>query len=663
MASSIDHIEDPATLNQASPPDVHATTNTGAALPVEHHHHQHAQRAFDPALNPENQHVHEHTQHGHLAQGDDLVYAHSVKSTHLDGDSTGSMPQKSETAIGAKDLGINSQDLAEDAASNRHAQMWKKYRVFVHLFIGLFFTGWWIGGLVKYRRFGWLIPFLLWLAITIRLVTFHIPIMLVTKPIKFVWRSTISRAVSLIPGKLRYPVGGFGAVAVILVGTFASAETADNTRANRAVSLFGLVVFIFLFWVTSNNRKLINWHAVIVGMLSQFILALFVLRTKAGYDIFNFISFLASSLLNFSHQGAAFLTSDLALTWNWFVISVVPAIVFFVAFIQLLYYWGLLQWAIGKFAMVFFWGMRVSGAEAVVAAASPFVGQGESAMLIKPFIEHLTLGELHQIMTSGFATISGSVLSAYIAMGISPVALLSSCIMSIPASLAMSKLRYPETEDTLTSGRVIIPESKDEKPTNGLHAFAMGSWLGLKVGVMIVTCLLCILSLLGLANGLLTWFGHYMGIGISTAPLTVQLILGYICYPLAFLLGVERNGDLFKVAQLIGTKIVANEFVAFAALSTDSTYADLSPRSRLIATYALCGFGNISSIGIQTGVLSQLAPGRSGAVAKVALSALITGIIATLSSASIAGPKHRLDIGKRREIFGSPSHVLYPDVI
>jgi concentrative nucleoside transporter, CNT family len=334
------------------------------------------------------------------------------------------------------------------------------------------------------------------------------------------------------------------------------------------------------------------------------------------------------------------------------LLNVIPPIIFFISFVQLLYFWGWLQWAIGKFANVFFYGMKISGAEAVVAAASPFVGQGESAMLIKPFIPHLTSAELHQVMTSGFATIAGSVLAAYISMGISPLALVSSCVMSIPASLAISKLRYPETEESLTAGKIVVPKDQDEKPSNSLHAFSNGSWLGIKIGGMIIAALLCILALLGLVNGLLGWWGHYLN--INNPSLSVQMIVGYIFYPIAFLLGVERNGDLLKVAQLIGIKVVANEFVAvgistvssfnqsltfckFATLTSDASYADLSSRSRLIATYAVCGFGNISSVGIQIGVLSQLAPGRSGQIAKVALSALVSGVISTLTSASIAG--------------------------
>jgi len=307
-----------------------------------------------------------------------------------------------------------------------------------------------------------------------------------------------------------------------------------------------------------------------------------------------------------------------------------------VAFVQLLYYLGLLQWFIKKFATVFFYTMKVSGAEAVVAAASPFIGQGESAMLIKPFIPHLTDAELHQVMTSGFATIAGSVLSAYIFMGISPVALISSCVMSIPASLAISKLRYPESEETLTSGEIVIPNDDEERPANFLHAFANGSWLGIKVAGMIVAALLCILSLLGLVNALLTWWGHYFD--IIDPDLTIQLVLGYLFYPVSFFLGVSRdNNDILLVAKLIGTKIIANEFVAFNSLTTDPEYQNLSARSKIIATYAVCGFGNISSVGIQIGVLSTLAPGKSGRVAKVAISALISGVMATLTSASIAG--------------------------
>ena len=215
--------------------------------------------------------------------------------------------------------------------------------------------------------------------------------------------------------------------------------------------------------------------------------------------------------------------------------------------------------------------MNVSGAEAVVAAASPFIGQGESAMLIKPFINHLTNAEIHQVMCSGFATIAGSVLVTYIAVfHINPQALVSSCIMSIPASLAISKMRYPETEETLTAGRVVIPEEDPEdKPKNVLHAFANGAWLGLKIGGMIVTTLLCIIALRALVDSLLGWWGRYLN--INDPPLTTTLIFGYICYPVAFLLGIPRQ-DLYLVGQLIGEKII---IVSFRILKFPSDFPRL----------------------------------------------------------------------------------------
>jgi concentrative nucleoside transporter, CNT family len=278
--------------------------------------------------------------------------------------------------------------------------------------------------------------------------------------------------------------------------------------------------------------------------------------TLDSSDIFAFVSEMARDLLGFADAGVSFLTADSVTQLHWFLTGVVPPIIFFVSFVQLLYYWGILQWFIGKFAVFFFWSMRVSGAEAVVASASPFIGQGESAMLIKPFVAHLTQAELHQVMCSGFATIAGSVLIAYVSLGVNGQALISSCVMSIPASLAMSKLRFPESEETLTAGRIVIPDDDEHRAANALHAFANGAWLGLKIAGMIVATLLCIIALIHLIDGLLTWWGHYINLN-GEYDLTLELVLGYICYPIAFLLGVSREGkDLLLVGRLIGIKIV-----------------------------------------------------------------------------------------------------------
>ncbi|RYP39421.1 hypothetical protein DL768_010715 [Monosporascus sp. mg162] len=542
-----------------------------------------------------------------------------------------------------KSLDQESGNVGQIAESNgttfpQFVAIWyRKLRPLVHFLIWALWTIWWAYGLAVYRhRLNWLIPFLLWLAITIRVVTVYISVKYVMKPVKLVWRHTAFRVYEMIPKKFHKPLAALVTVAVFLLGSMVSPEDHENTRARRAQALFGLVVMVAVMTVTSKNWRMIPWHTVIGGMLTQFVVALFVLRTQTGYDIFNFISYLARTLLGFANEGVTFLTDETVPQLPWFFTAVIPAIIFFVALVSLCYYLGLIQWFVKKFAVFFFWALRVSGAEAVVASATPFIGQGESAMLIKPFVPHLTQAEIHQVMTCGFATIAGSVLVAYIGMGLNPQALVSSCIMSIPASLAVSKMRYPETEETLTSGRVVVPDDDDEsKAANALHAFANGAWLGLKIAGMIVATLLCIIAFVGLVNGFLGWWAGYWGM-IET-KLTLQLILGYIFFPVSWLLGVP-NQDLLLVGQLIGQKIIINEFAAFAQLSDpESPYAGMTDRSKLIATYACCGFGNIGSLGTQIGVLTQIAPSRGGDVSRVAISALIAGIISTLTSASVAG--------------------------
>ncbi|KAK9421847.1 hypothetical protein SUNI508_05448 [Seiridium unicorne] len=606
----------------------------------------------DPALDYVHEHQHAHTHHhgpaAHEAEKHDDVY-YSTGTTEKGRDLLDTPPQDyeshklKETPVGEKSVDEESGHVGgiRDEEEVKHTRLyWRYYRAirpFIPIAVWLVFTAWWIYGLVtivvwgRPDGLGWLIPFLLYLAITIRVITLFVPAAFFWRPVRFVWDHTVFKAYEKTPKKLHQPIAAAVTVAVFLIGSMVPEETGENTRANRAVSIFGLLVMLFCLWATSRNRSKIPWHTVIGGMLSQFIIAVFVLRTQAGYDIFAFISFLARTLLGFANEGVIFLTDSTVPDLPWFLTGVIPAIIFFVALVSLLYHSGILQWFIVRFAHFFYWTLRVSGAEAVVAAATPFIGQGESAMLIRPFIPHLTQAELHQVMTCGFATIAGSVLIAYINLGLNAQVLVSSCIMSIPASLAISKMRFPEEEETLTSGRVVVPDDDEHKAANALHAFANGAWLGLKIAGMIVSTLLCIIAFVGLINGFIGWWGKYFN--IIDPPLTLQLILGYILYPVAWLLGVPKQ-DLRAVGELIGIKVITNEFVAFASLAKDTT---LTTRGRVIATYACCGFGNIGSLGNQIGVLSQIAPGRAGDVSRVAVSALIAGVIATLSSASVAG--------------------------
>ncbi|KAG8167771.1 hypothetical protein KVR01_003460 [Diaporthe batatas] len=633
-----------------------ATMSAGSTVvstpPVAGHNSSAQQNVYvnpDPALDISNEHHHPHVHHNKTAlpdEKDDIVFAKSSNKYTGDDEKNAPAPDYKVRQMSSSNDEESGRvgDIADEGEAKKSFSFRSLYRRYVwlragiHAFIWLVWTVWWIHGLVRHRNdrwLGWLKPTLLYIAITIRVVTLWIPISVVMNPAKAVYRHTIYRGYEAIPAKLHQPLAALGTVGVFLVGSMVPAETGQNTRANRAVSLFGLLVMIAVLTATSRDWRKIPWHTVIGGMLTQFIIAVFVLRSQAGYDIFAFISEMARTLLGFAADGVEFLTDDSVTKLTWFLTGVVPPIIFFVALVQLLYHVGLIQWFVGKFATFFFWTLRVSGAEAVVAAATPFIGQGESAMLIKPFVPHLTLAEIHQVMTCGFATIAGSVLVAYIGLGLNAQALVSSCIMSIPASLAVSKIRYPETEETLTSGRVVVPEDQEDKASNSLHAFANGAWLGIKIAGMIIATLLCIIAFVSLINGFLTWWGRYWS--LEETPLTLELILGYLLFPVAWLLGVPKS-DCLRVAQLIGMKVITNEFVAFRNLiDPDQPFVNMNERSKLIATYACCGFGNIGSLGTQIGVLSQIAPGRAGDVSKVALSALFSGVLATLTSASVAG--------------------------
>lgn len=604
----------------------------------------------DEALEPQNQYLHGHLHHSDTSQVSSTVHADAhiqarETSPHRNPleDSKHLVDEKTTPTsdINSDDKTAKIETYPEGSITGLAKYKTWKYWVLLyrrniwaaHIFWGCFFTAWWVSIVAQDKhRYNWLIPTLLYIFIMFRLITFHVPSRYLVIWANWLWQRSVVKVISLIPLKWRLPGAALGTIAVILIGTFASPEIdGGSPRSERAISFFGCLVGLFGLWLTSHNRSKVNWHTVITGMLIQFIIALFVLRTKAGYDIFDFISFLCRELLGFAKDGTAFITNAETSQLGMFFFTVLPAIIFFIAIVHIFYYWGIIQWFIGKFAIFFYWTMRVSGAEAVVAAASPFIGQGESAILIKPFAPHLTKAEIHQVMTSGFATIAGSVLVSYISMGVSPQALISSCVMSIPASLATSKLRYPEEEETLTDGGVVIPDDDTNEAHNVLHAFANGAWLGLVIAGTIMTNLLCIIALVALINALLTWFAGFWNI----ENLTLEMIFGYILYPVAFLLGAPRN-ELYPIAKLIGVKVIQNEFVAYALLSS-SEYDNLSIRGRMLATYALCGFANLGSVGTNIGVLSQLAPTRTGDIAGLVMSALVTGCISTLLSAAVAG--------------------------
>lgn len=513
------------------------------------------------------------------------------------------------------------------------------WKLAVHIFLGLFFTAWWISIVAqKKHRHKWLIPTVFWGMLMVRLITWHTKILVhAFHLVQKVWFFGCGIVYEkLLPNRThRLLAGASITVAVMLLGTFVPLEVEFSRRKDRAISFLGMVVAIFGLWATSKNRMKVNWNAVIGGILIQFIISLFVLRTKCGYDIFNFISTLARELLGFAKDGVAFLTNESVASLGMFFFTVLPAVAFFVAFVHIFYYYGVIQWFIGYFAKFFFWTLRITGAEAITALASPFIGIGESAILVKDLMPFLTMAELHQIMTSGFSTISGAVLVGYIGLGLNPQALVSSCVMSIPGSIAASKLRWPETEVPMSQGKVEFPENKDEnsKPQNVLQAFSEGATLGLITSATMLIQCMCIIAIVALINGVLTWFGNFWNIH----ELSLQLIFSYIFYPATFLLGVPRP-EILKISKLIAIKFTQNEFVAYNLLVNQSPYKDMSDRGRLIATYALCGFANFGSVGITLGVLNTLSNNKRAAdISRAIMSALLTGFVSTMMSAAISG--------------------------
>jgi len=533
---------------------------------------------------------------------------------------------------------LEAQDDAEaQQAKEQRRSFYARYRPFILAGVAVVILGWWISSIVlPATRSRWIVQtFWAWFFLLVIAFRF-IPNSVVTVPVAAVWNPLVATPWFKLPYRVRLTVGWLCLLAIIFGSAFGFALPEGTTLGDRAISILGLFVFQFTFYATSSNRSQIPWPTVIVGLFIQQVIALFVLKTGAGFSIFNWIATLASDFLQQGTNAAAFFFDTATIDKHWFFVNVLAAIIFFIAFVQACYYLGIMQWIIGKFAWLFFKLLNVSGAEAVVAAASPWIGQGESACLVRPYVDLMTESEIHLTMTSGFSTISGSVLGAYIALGASPEHLVTASVMSIPASISISKIRVPETEEPVTRGRVVVDRGSHERggpPANVLHAFSRGAIFGVVVAGQILANVLTILALIYAADGLLTWVGK--GFGIQA--LTLELILGYIFYPVTFLMGVPR-AEILRVSQLLGIKLVANEFVGFTNLQAIMSGPNpLSPRAHTIATYALAGFANLGSLGIQVGVLSALAPSRAKIIARVAFSAMLCGFLSTMQTASIAG--------------------------
>ena len=397
----------------------------------------------------------------------------------------------------------------------------------------------------------------------------------------------------------------------------------------RLVALLGLGFFVGFAYSISVNRGAIRWRPVIWGLTLQFLFALLILRTAMGLRLFQWLGGVVTAFLDFSDEGAAFVFGENFQDF-FFAFKVLPTIIFFSAFISLLYHYGILQWAVKAVAWVMMRTMKTSGSETLSAAGNIFVGQTEAPLLIKPYVETMTISELHAVMTGGFATIAGGVLAAYVGFGIPANHLIAASVMSAPAALAISKVMYPETEVSPTRGEVNI---KVERTTaNGVDAIAAGALDGLKLALNVGALIIAFLAILAAFNALLGFVGGLFGY----PEFSLELILAVLLAPVAWLMGVPW-ADCAAVGTLLGKKTILNEFIAYLDLQALIEQKAISERSIVIATYALCGFANIGSIGIQIGGIGGIAPSRRADLARISIRAMVAGTLACFMTACIAG--------------------------
>jgi CNT family concentrative nucleoside transporter len=390
-------------------------------------------------------------------------------------------------------------------------------------------------------------------------------------------------------------------------------------------------------YLFSTSRKSIKLKTVLWGLGLQLALGFFVLRSGLGSNLFSFLGNGANKLLSFSYAGSAFVFGDLGLPKELsrlgfsFAFQVLPTIIFIAAFFAVLYHLGVMQLIIRAAAWIMTRIMGASGAESLNVAASIFMGQTEAPLTIRPFLPKLTKSELMVVMTSGMAHISGGMMAGYIQVGgADPKNLLTAVIMTAPGTLMMAKMLVPETEQPLTAGRVEMPQM--ERESNVLGAIARGTsdglHLALNVGAMLITFIALLALLNAMMGGIHSW--PHMG----WFPDSLQKVFGWIFAPVAWLIGVPWH-DAPTIGNLLGTRMVINEFVAFSQLGP--LKGTLDPRSFMIATFALCGFANFSSIGIQIGGIGALAPEQRGQLAKFGIRAMLAGTMANLMSACIVG--------------------------
>lgn len=424
--------------------------------------------------------------------------------------------------------------------------------------------------------------------------------------------------------------------------------------------ILGLVVLIAIAWLFSDSRKSINWRLVATGIGLQLVFAVFVLLTPWGSEVFNAIGSFFVKIISFTNDGSKFVFGVLADQGGFgeafsesarnkgvgflFAFQVLPTIIFFSSLMSVLYHLGWMQKVVQGMAWVMAKLMKVSGAESISVAANVFIGQTEAPLVVRPYVSSMTRSELLTLMIGGMATIAGGVLAAYVSLlGGADAAkqifyakhLLSASIMAAPATMVIAKILVPERQESETMGTVKVEVEKTA--TNVIEAAATGAADGLKLALNVAGMLLAFIALISMIDWMMTGlFTDLLGITVADKPVTLQLVLGYVLSPIAWIIGVPWH-DAVTVGSLIGQKLVINEFIAYLNLSTLIPTGVLSEKAIIISTYALCGFANFSSIAIQIGGIGGIAPDRRSDLAVFGLRAVLGGSLATFMTATIAG--------------------------
>jgi len=413
----------------------------------------------------------------------------------------------------------------------------------------------------------------------------------------------------------------------------------------RLISALGIVAFIAVTWAISSNRRLFPWRTVIWGMILQFGFALFILKTTVGLWLFAGAKVVMDQLNVYANEGAKMVFGPLgsgeALNKAFgedhayvFAVSVAATIILISTLSSLLYHWGVLQKVVAAMAWVMMKTMRTSGSESLAGAANIFLGQNEAALVIKPYLPKMTQSEIVALMTTGFSTIATGVMAVYAGMnGINAGHILTASVLGAPAGLLTAKVIFPETQPSETGERCHFDVEKTT--LNSFDALCQGASEGMMLSITVMAMLVAFVALVALVNGLVVWPQSMFG---AQSPLTIQQMLGWINAPFAWLMGVPWH-DCPMIGQILGERIVTNEFVGYLNLSNyvKANPNALDPRSVTLASYALCGFANFSSIAIQIGGIGALAPSRREDLARLGLKSMIAGLLACYLFAAVVG--------------------------